>query len=140
MIQDDRVFEMSDYLYAHTGLKPYVMTNGKLLSKELIDKAAKHHISSFVVSCEIPFKESEGAEHVGDVLAKYKALQNDKVALILGLVVVENSEFKNIKKIADFFYSEVGVIPPLSEKNFDTYERPTYKEIIDLIYNVRAVV
>lgn len=140
VIQNEGVFEMSDYLYKHTGLKPYIMTNGKLLTKELIDKAFEHHIASFVVSCENPFKESEGAEHVGDVLAKYKALQNDKVPLVLGLVVVENSEFKNIKKIADFFYNEVGVIPPLSEKNFDTYERPTNKDIDNLKNNVREVV
>lgn len=140
VIKNDGVFEMSDYLFHQTGIKPYIMTNGKLLSQELIEKAYEHHIASFVISCENPFKESEGAEHVADVLAKYRLLQNDRVPLVLGLVVVENSEFKNIKKIADFFYQEVGVIPPLSEKNFDTYERPTPDEIADLKTNVRAVV
>ena len=48
---------------------------------------------------------------------------------------IKNSEFKNIKKIADFFYDKVGVIPALSEKNFDTYERPTNEEILDLKNN-----
>ena len=53
---------------------------------------------------------------------------------------IKNSEFKNIKKIADFFYDKVGVIPALSEKNFDTYERPTNEEILDLKNNVKEVV
>ena len=139
-VENEGVFEMSDYLFSHTGLKPYIMTNGKLISEDLINKAYDHNISCFVISCENPFKESEGAEHVEDVLNKYFLLKGSKVPLVLGLVVVENSEFKNLLKIADYFYDRVGVIPPLCEKNFDTYEKPTPQEIIDLKESTKALV
>lgn len=139
-IRDEQLYVMSDYLYEQTGIKPYVMTNGKLISKETINKAAEHHIRAFVISCENPFKESEGAEPVSNVLAKYIELQNDIVPLELGLVLIENCEFKNMKKVADFFYEKVGMIPPLSEKNFDTYERPSDSEIQDLKENVKSII
>lgn len=141
-IKEEKIYEMSDYIFENTGLEPYVMTNGKLLSKETIDKAAEHHISTFVVSCENPFKESEGAEHVEDVIEKYLELKNynSKVSIELGLVLIENSEFKNITKIADFFYERIGSIPPFSEKNFDTYERPTEQELLDLENSTRELV
>lgn len=139
-MKNEDIFKMSDYLYEQTGLKPYVMTNGSLLTDEIIEKAYNHHIASFVVSCENPFKESPGAEPVSDVLERYSRLQNKKVPLELGLVVIENSEFRNLKKIADFFYEKVGIIPPFSEKNFDTYERPTANEIVELKKNIKEIV
>ena len=139
-IKNEQIYAMSDYLYEQTGIKPYVMTNGKLISKETIAKAADHNIRAFVISCENPFKESEGAEPVSDVLKKYIELQNDTVPLELGLVLIENSEFKNMKKVADYFYEHVGIIPPFSEKNFDTYERPTTSELEDLKENVKSII
>ena len=54
LFMGDAVFELTDKIYEETGISPYIMTNGKMLSPELIEKAAKHHISSFVVYTSFP--------------------------------------------------------------------------------------
>lgn len=140
LFMGESVFKLTDTIYEKTGIKPYIMTNGKLLNKELIQKAAKHNISSFVMSVENPFSISKGAMETEKIIEKYIELQNDTVPLFFGMLVVENSQFKNIKKIADYFYERTGTIPPMCEVNFIPYKSPSNEELNDLYINVRDVV
>ncbi len=129
VIENDRMFQMCDYLYKQTGIKPFVMTNGRLLSEEVLEKAKESHISSFVVSCENPFDQSPGAEPTEAVLDRFRNLNNKEVPLYPGMIVIDNAQFGNIKKIADYFWHELGFVPPMCEKNFLVYERPTDSQI-----------
>lgn len=140
LFMGDAVFELTDKIYEETGISPYIMTNGKMLSPELVTKAAEHHISSFVVSVENPFAVSQGAVDADTTIEKFVKCQNDKVPLYFGMLVLENKEYKNIKKIADYFYEKTGTIPPMCEVNFVPFQSPTEEELNDLYENVKELV
>lgn len=136
----DDVFKLTDRIAEATGINPYIMTNGKLLSPETITKALQHHISSFVVSVENPFDVASGAVDTNETIEKFNTLQNDAVPIYFGMLVIENGQFKNIKKIADYFFQKTGTIPPMCEVNFLPYRSPTEEELHDLYINVRDLV
>ena len=140
LFMGDSVFQLTDKIANETGINPYIMTNGKLLSPELIERAYEHHISSFVVSVENPFAVSKGAIDTNDTIKKFVTLQNEKAPLYFGMLVLENSQYKNIKKIADYFYEKTGTLPPMCEVNFVPYKSPTDEELNDLYTNVKALV
>ena len=68
------------------------------------------------------------------------SLQNKDVPLYFGMLVLENKQFKNIKKIADYFFEKTGTIPPMCEVNFIPYKSPTDEELDELYLNVKALV
>lgn len=140
LVMGDKVFKLTDYIASYTGIKPYIMTNGKLLTKEIIKKAKKHNVSSFVVSVENPFDVSVGAVDARETLKKFAALQNDDVPLYFGMLVLENNQFKNILAIADMFYEITGTIPPMCEINYLPYKSPSEAELQELYCNVKNVV
>ena len=140
MVMGNKMFEITDYIAANTGIKPYVMTNGKLLSKETIQMAKQHNVSSFVVSVENPFDVSNGAVDSRETIEKFALLQNEDVPLYFGMMVIANNQFKNILKIADLFFESTGTIPPICEINYLPYESPSDEELADLYENVKSVV
>ena len=56
------------------------------------------------------------------------------------MLVVTNEQFKNIEKIADYFYTRIKQIPPLCEMNYLPYKSPNAQQFKDLYTNVRNVV
>lgn len=140
LFMGDEVFKLTDRIAVATGITPYIMTNGKLLSAEIIEKAVQHHISSFVVSVENPFNVAAGAVETDETIEKFNTLQNNALQIYFGMLVIENSQFKNIKKIADYFFKKTGTIPPMCEVNFLPYQSPTEEELQDLYINVRDLV
>ena len=140
LFMGDKVFSLTDRIASATGIDPYIMTNGKLLTKELISKAAQHHISSFVVSVENPLLKSSGAIDAHETIKKFVSLQNKDVPLYFGMLVLENNQFKNILQIADYFYEKTGTIPPMCEVNFIPYQSPSHEEMEQLYQNVRDLV
>lgn len=140
LVMGKRIFEMTDYIANETGISPYIMTNGKLLSLELISEAYRHHVSAFVISVENPLSVSPGAVDAMETIEKFAKLQSTKVPLYFGMIVLENSQFKNIKKIADIFYKKTGTLPPMCEINYLPYASPTEEEFQELYENVRSVV
>lgn len=140
LIMGDKMFDITDYIASETGTKPYVMTNGKLLTEGIIKKAIKHNVSSFVVSVENPFDVSLGAVDAYETIDKYTLLQNDIVPLYFGMMVLENSQYENILKIADLFYEKTGVVPPMCEVNYLPYKSPSEIEMEALYQNVKALV
>lgn len=140
LFMGDKVFDLTDRIASVTRIDPYIMTNGKLLTQELIAKAAQHHVSSFVVSVENPFLRSPGAVDAEETIKKFVALQNENVPLFFGMLVIENNQFKNILQIADYFYKKTGTIPPMCEVNFLPYQSPSDEELEQLYLNVRDLV
>ena len=140
LFMGDKVFDLTDKIFYETGLKPYIMTNGKMLDEALILKAAAHNVSAFVISVENPFAIAKGAIATEEVLNKYNSLSGLGVPLYFGMLVVENDQYKNIKKIADYFYERTGTIPPMCEVNFIPYRSPSNEELSELYTNVKALV
>lgn len=72
LVIGNKLFEYSENIYKSTGIKPYVLTNGRLLSDEIISKSKKHKIAAYLVSIENPFDMAEGAPLTNEVLSKIK--------------------------------------------------------------------
>ena len=64
----ENLFKYSNIIYRELGYKPYVLTNGKLLDEDIIEKAYKANISAFLVSIENPYDQSENAPSTDEVL------------------------------------------------------------------------
>ena len=97
LVIGDKLFDYSNYLHSKTGLKPYVLTNGKALNNEIIEKAKKANISAFLVSVENPFDESEGVPSTNETLNKIAAIDNNDVRVLPAVVVVKNEYFHKLK-------------------------------------------
>ena len=115
------------------------MTNGKLLNSCIMKEAENNSIDSFVVSIENPFVSVNGSVETEKTLKKIIELNNDKVPINYGMIVVTNDQYKNIEKIADYFYNKTGQIPPLCEMNYVPYNRPTDEEYAALYNNIKKV-
>jgi len=140
LVLEDRLFELAERLHNKTGLSPFILTNGKSLSKDLIERAKTSHISCFVVSMDNPFQDDYSKENCETVLAKFKELENAEVPLYPGMVVINNNDFKDLVEIGDYFFERIGTLPPMCEKNFVPFEIPTDKELSDLYNSVKALI
>lgn len=125
LIMGDSLFDMSEIMYKKTGIKPYVLTNGKLLDESVIEKSKKAHISAYLVSIENPFDQSEGAPKTRDILEKIKTLNCEEVNVIPAIMIVANDSFKHISKIADYVYDEIGTLPSFAELTYQAYKTPS---------------
>lgn len=139
LVIGDKLFVYSNYLYQQTGLRPYVLTNGKALNIDIIKKAKKANISAFLVSVENPFDESEGAPSTEETLKKIAELDNSDVRVLPAVVVVKNKYFGRLKEICDLFYSKIHMLPVISELTFHAFQSPSQKELRDLYDNVRSI-
>ena len=70
LFMGDKLFDLSNYLYKETGIKPYIMTNGKLLNSCIMKEAENNSIDSFVVSIENPFVSVNGSVETEKTLKK----------------------------------------------------------------------
>lgn len=140
LVMGEELFKYSSAMFEKTGYTPYIMTNGKLLSEKVIEDCKENHISSFVVSLENPVDMDDGSIDTDKVINAYKRLQNSTIPLYLGMVIVKNEKFKDIKKICDILYDKLGEIPPICELNFLPYTSPSEEELIDLYEGLKAVI
>lgn len=138
----DDLWKLTNKLYEETGIKPYIMTNGKMLNQQLILTAKKNMVSGFVVSIENPFEIIKGTERAIDTLNRIKACKDidSDVPVFFGMLVVKNENFKNMYDIAKYFYNEVRMIPPMCEVNYLPYESPSDIQFNDLYENVKMIV
>lgn len=135
----DKLFEYSNKLFEKTGLSSYVLTNGRLLSEDVIEKARRAHIEAFLVSIENPFEQSEGAPATDEVLEKIKTYDSDTVHVLPAIMVVKNGAFNKLFDIADYIYEKIGILPSFSELTYHAFESPTKEEISELYKNVRMI-
>lgn len=139
LVMGDKLFEYSNRLYEITGITPYVLTNGRLLTSEVIRKSRESHIEAYLVSLENPFDQSDGAPKTIEVLEKIKKLNSDEVNVLPAIMVVKNNAFKDLLKICDFVYENIGMLPSFSELTYQEYEVPKEQELIDLYENVKLI-
>lgn len=139
LIMGDSLFDMSEIMYKKTGIKPYVLTNGKLLDESVIEKSKKAHISAYLVSIENPFDQSEGAPKTRDILEKIRTLNCEEVNVIPAIMIVANDSFKHISKIADYVYDEIGTLPSFAELTYQAYKTPSPEEIEALYSNIKEI-
>lgn len=139
LVMGDKLFEYSTKLYNETGLNSYVLTNGQLLSSEIIEKSKQAHIVAYLVSIENPFDQSEGAPKTDEVLEKIKKFNCDEVNVLPAIMVVKNSAYKDLLKICDYIFERIGMLPSFSELTYHAFELPTASELEDLYTNVKEI-
>lgn len=135
----DKLFQYSQKLYDETGCSSYVLTNGRLLTKDIIEKSKTSHIEAFLVSIENPFDQSEGAPKTDEVLEKIKSLSCEEVQVLPAIMVVKNNSFNRLFDIADYVYEQIHMLPSYSELTYHAFESPTPEEILALYENVKKI-
>lgn len=140
LILGDKLYELSNNAYSKLGEKPYILTNGKALNKEVVDKSKENNIGAYIVSIENPFDVAKGAVDPDIVLEKIRELNSDQLPIVPGVLIVSNSKFHLIGEICDYVYTKIKQIPIISEKTFTSYERPTNREYNDLYENLKFVI
>lgn len=139
LVIGDRIFELSNEMYNVTGIKPFILTNGRLLNKNIIEKSKQNNICAYLVSIENPFDEADGAPKTKETLEKIKELDSADVRVLPAIMIVKNNMFKNLLKIADYVYDEIGILPSFSELTYQAYESPTDRELRDLYENLKQI-
>lgn len=135
----DKLFYYSERIYQETGIEPFVLTNGRLITDEVIEKSIKNHISAYLVSIENPFDESEGAPKTEEVLEKISRYDSDKVSVLPAIMIIRNQYFKDIVKIADYVYSKIKKLPSFAELTYQAFESPSDIELSYLYDNVKKL-
>lgn len=131
---NEKLFDFSNRIYSVVGEKPYILTNGALLDKEIVKKSKQNNIGAFLVSIENPYDVDNGSVDPRELVSKIKLLNSKELPIIPGCVIIKNNMFQHITKICDFFYSSLGEIPTLIEMNFDFYKSPSNEEL-NCLYN-----
>lgn len=140
LVMGDSVFDMSQYGYDKLGLKLNILTNGIALNDNMIESAKKSNIGAFIVSLENPFEVADGAADPVKIIEKIRQYNSDDLQVLPGIVIVSNRMFNKLEQICDYFYENMGCIPPISEKTYDFYESPTTDELVALKENVANIV
>ena len=140
LFMGDKLWELTNMCYNKTGIKPYIMTNGKLLCKDIAKKAKSNNVRAFVVSIENPFENIKGTEKTDDTLKRIKNCEGIDIPILFGMLVVKNENYKDIFKIANYFYDNVGMIPPMCEVNYLPYKSASKQQLDDLYINVKLLV
>lgn len=129
LVLGDRLFEMARLGYEIVGVKPYVLTAGKAINREWIEKAKKSSLSHACVSLENPLNPDPGAPNPKIILESIKTLSTSSFPLKLGLTVVRNVDFAKLYDVCEYVYNEIGILPNLAEINYDKFVVPTNQEI-----------
>lgn len=139
MVLGDRLFEMAKRGLEVTGIKPYILTAGKALSKQWIEKAKQSSLSHACISLENPLNPDPGAPDPRRILEKLRDLNSDDFPLRLGMTIVRNSDFNKLYNVCEYIYNEIGILPNLSEINYDKLTVPTEQEIEGFQENVYKI-
>lgn len=140
LVLGDRLFNLSKIGFEVTGIKPFILTNGKGLTRDWVNKAIDGNISHVFVSIENPINPAKGAPNplkIADYINEYNS---EKLPIIPGVCVVPNNCFKNLYEICEWFYNKLGRIPLVSEVNYSSYITPTEDEWLALKENFSAII
>lgn len=140
LLLSDRLFDMINIVYMETGIHPYILTNGLLVDNKIINKAKSANAGGIVISMENPFRPDPGAPDPFKIIDKVREFNSDDLPVLPGLVIVRNSEYKNILNICDWFFEKCGQIPCINELSYMLYETPSEQDLRDLDANVRAAI
>lgn len=139
LVLGDKLFDYSNHAFKVTGIKPFILSVGKTLDKEWVEKAKTNSISHVFVSIENPINPDKGAPDPNKTIKKIKELNSVELPILAGVCVVPNSNFKDLKKTCDWFYENLGYIPSIAEINYDVYVSPTEHEWRALEENLHLI-
>ncbi|RJQ35362.1 radical SAM protein [Candidatus Parcubacteria bacterium] len=140
LVLGTRLFDLVDRGYKTIGIKPYILTNGLAINDRWIKEAKKHKIKNLLVSIENPIDSDPGAPNPDLIIDKIKRFNSKELPIIPGVCIVRNKDFKNLYNICKYFYDKLGVIPVISELNFQSFEIPSEQEYQDLYKNIKKIV
>ena len=136
LVLGDRIFNLAEKIHSVTGIDPYILTNGKNISKNFVVLAQKSRISHLYVSLENPLEPDKGAPNPEEIISKIKRYNSDEFPIIPAITVISNRQFKNLYKICRIFYKELGRLPAISEISVNSFVPPTKKQLGELYENV----
>lgn len=134
------IYKLSNIVYNTTGIKPYILTNGRELNVKIVEDSVKNNISSYVVSLENPFEIDEFSVSPEENINKIITLNSKEVNVYPGVVIVQNNMFSRLLEICDYYFARIGKIPTISELNFEYFVVPTIQELNDLYKGVHSIV
>ncbi len=140
IVLKDELFEKANLASKITGLNPFILTHGKGMNEQWVNKAKKSSIERVYISIENPINPDKGAQDPKITIKNLKAFNSEELPLLLGVCVVPTENYKNLLEICDWFYEEIGYIPPIAEINYDAYKSPTEKEWDLLEENLHNVI
>jgi hypothetical protein len=140
MVLGDRLFALSKRGFEITGIKPFILTAGKALNSEWVDKAKQSPISHVFVSIENPIAPDPGAPNPFNVIKSIQEYNSNDLPIVPGVCVVPNHCFANLYEICSWFYEQIGRIPIISEVNYAAYTSPTEQQWQDLAVNLEKVI
>ena len=135
-----RLFALSRGVHSEIGLKPYVLTNGEKLNHDVIGHSVNNCVAAYLVSLENPFEIDSGAVSPSIAMEKIRKHDGAKIAVKPGVLIAKNHMFSHISDICDFFYSQIQMVPPISEMNFADFHSPSDSELVELERNIYKVV
>jgi sulfatase maturation enzyme AslB (radical SAM superfamily) len=139
IVMKEKLFARADEAFSITGVKPFILTHGKGMNATWVDKAKKSSINRVYVSIENPINPDKGAISPQKSIDNVKKLTSDELQILLGVCVVPVENYKDLLTICDWFFDNIGYIPPIAEINYDYYTPPTEKQWSDLEENINAV-
>lgn len=128
----DRLFELANIGFQHTGARPFILTAGKRLEKSWVEKAKRSQISHIFVSVENPIDPQRGAPNPFGVVQMIRECNSPELPIVPGVCIVPNNCFKYLYRICEWFYKELGRIPLICEVNYSPYQSPNEDEWRDL--------
>lgn len=140
LVMGNKLFKYTDYAFSVLGKKPYILTNGKGLNKNIINKSKNHNIGAYIVSIENPFKVSKGAVKPEIAIEKIIKYNNDDLPVLPGVIIVTNDQYSNLFHICNYIYDRIGILPTISEMTFYDYERPTDEQLDTLTNEISKII
>ena len=139
MVLGDRLFDLSRIAYNKTGIRPFILTAGKRLSKTWVQKARESSIGHVFVSVENPIAPDPSAPDPIKVINSIKSFDSEEMPIVPGVCVVPRSAYKHLLEICEWFYEHLGRVPLICEVNYAPYESPTDRELQELAISIEAV-
>lgn len=139
MVLGDRLFSLSNTAYQTTGIKPFMLTAGKRLSRKWVTAAQEASIGHVFVSIENPISPDPTAPDPNKVISAIKNFSSEKMPIVPGVCVVPRNVYKHLPEICDWFYEHIGLIPLICEVNYAPYESPSDEELDDLSKAIEVI-
>lgn len=133
------VYEYASMLYDETGIKPFVLSNGKAIDESVIERSKRSNIRAFVVSLENPFEIDPGSVSPEKIINIINTHNSQELPVIPGVVIVPNDHFKNLVAICDYYYERLNQMPTILNLDFSFFKSPTTNELLALKSNLERL-
>lgn len=90
IVLNDELFKLANLGYEINGIKPFVLTHGKGMNSDWIEKAKKSAISHIFLSIENPINPDKGALNPNKSIELLKKYNSEELPIILGVCVILN--------------------------------------------------